>query len=64
MYRDMEDLRNSIINVNPLTIEKSLAMVAKSIVYLADSLRKKEVHYMHAAKLNSDDDGTRPRIFC
>ena len=64
MYRDMENLRDSIINVKPLTIEKSLAMVAKSIVYLADSLRKKEVVYKHVATSGCDDDGTKPRIFC
>lgn len=60
MDKDMKNLRDDIINKNPLTTDAGLALLAKSIVYLADSLRKKEIVYVE----REAEDGTRPRIFC
>lgn len=60
MDKDMKNLRDDIINKNPLTTYAGLALLAKSIVYLADSLRKKEIVYVE----REAEDGTRPRIFC
>mgnify|MGYP001667778313 CR=1 FL=1 len=60
MDKDMKNLRDEIISENSLTIACGLALLAKSIVYLADSLRKKEIVYVKTP----EDDGTRPRIFC
>lgn len=60
MDKDMKNLRDDIINKNPLTTYACLALLAKSIVYLADSLRKKEIVYVE----REAEDGTRPRIFC
>lgn len=60
MDKDMKNLQDDIINKNPLTTDAGLALLAKSIVYLADSLRKKAIVYVKTP----EDDGTRPRIFC
>lgn len=59
MDKDMKNLRDDIINEIPLTTEIGLALLAKSIVYLADSLRKKEIVYVERV----GENGTKPWKF-